>query len=186
MHRSPFDAYSTFQAPHQDARTSETETAGPSRSEEAPNQQVTQYVCEVCGKQTSDQAYCNICQYIFCGKCWQTQLTHANKQRAPGNIPHEKTEYKVAVKIKNILESEVSAVDEEKSHLEDESTTWFGVIRDTGELPVFQDYGRYASLMSDTGSLESVENLEARYPSLVSFVGQTGKSIKYQGSMNWC
>lgn len=45
---------------------------------------------------------------------------------------------------------------------------------DTGEI-VFEDYGRYASLVSDTARVASMEN---RYPQLVSFVGVTnaGKS----------
>lgn len=60
-------------------------------------------------------------------------------------------------------------------HTADESTTWFGIIREQGELPVFQDSGRYADLMSDTGPQGNLENHDTRYPGLVSFVGQTGK-----------
>lgn len=60
-------------------------------------------------------------------------------------------------------------------HEEDERTKWFGVARDDAGETVFEDYGRYASLASDTAQMAGTEN---RYPQLVSFVGVTnaGKS----------
>ncbi|KAI9690171.1 MAG: hypothetical protein M1822_009132 [Bathelium mastoideum] len=58
---------------------------------------------------------------------------------------------------------------QEKMHMEDEDTTWFGVAKDTANVPVLQDYGRYATLMANSATGERV-----RYPQLVSFIGQTG------------
>lgn len=55
-------------------------------------------------------------------------------------------------------------------HGEDEHTTWFGVARDSSGQPIFQDFGRYAAIMSDSNSGEH----QLRFPELVSFIGQTG------------
>ena len=83
------------------------------------------------------------------------------------------------MKIKATLEAPKSSDEQETLHKDDENTTWFGVIREDGELPSFLDYGRYANLMNDT--LSSHNGLDwtpggrdHRFPSLVSFVGQTG------------
>ncbi|KAK3687188.1 hypothetical protein B0T22DRAFT_509731 [Podospora appendiculata] len=51
----------------------------------------------------------------------------------------------------------------------DDDTTWFGVERDASHQLIFQDYGRFAALMSESQTQE----LGARYPQLVSFIGQT-------------
>lgn len=63
----------------------------------------------------------------------------------------------------------------QKLHEEDERTKWFGVARDDAGETVFEDYGRYAALASDTAQMAGTEH---RYPQLVSFVGVTnaGKS----------
>lgn len=103
------------------------------------------------------------------------QITHRNNHLAPGNVPHEKTSRELAIKIKEILEPDMSASKEEELHTEDEGTTWFGIIREQGEQPVFQDHGRYANLMSDTGPQGNFDLHSTRYPGLVSFVGQTGR-----------
>ncbi len=104
------------------------------------------------------------------------QITHRNHHLAPGNVPHEKTSRDLALKIKGILEPSLDSAMEEELHTADESTTWFGIVREHGEFPIFQDYGRYANLMSDTGPQGNLEHHGTRYPGLVSFVGQTGRS----------
>jgi energy-coupling factor transporter ATP-binding protein EcfA2 len=55
-------------------------------------------------------------------------------------------------------------------HLDDEDTTWFGIARDANDLPIFQDYGRYATIIANSSTGE----YKVRYPQLVSFIGQTG------------
>jgi len=135
---------------------------------------IEKQTCIQCEKHTSDLYYCNVCQYNFCGKCWERQVTHKLKQRAPGDVPHEKTNYEVAMKIKQVLESDVTEMEQEEMHSKDENTTWFGIIREKGEMPLFQDYGRYAQIMSDIMSRDAHGALETRYPGMVSFVGQTG------------
>jgi energy-coupling factor transporter ATP-binding protein EcfA2 len=55
-------------------------------------------------------------------------------------------------------------------HLDDGDTTWFGITHDVNKRPVFQDYGRYATLIANSASFM----YKARFPRLVSFIGQTG------------
>ena len=103
------------------------------------------------------------------------------QRKAPGSIPHEKTDYRTAEKIKAILEVKTTSAEQDILHKNDEDTTWFGVIRDDAEVPIFRDYGRYAAIMADTlhpsfhyDSDATFGARDHRFPSLVSFVGQTG------------
>ncbi|KAL8689851.1 MAG: hypothetical protein Q9218_004571 [Villophora microphyllina] len=100
-----------------------------------------------------------------------------------GSVPHEKTDHAIAQKIKRTLESHITNEDEMKLlHQQDEDKTWFGILREDSGFPSFQDYGRYANLMAESSrssiSASSQWNgsRDSRYPSLVSFVGQTGAS----------
>ncbi len=105
------------------------------------------------------------------------------QRKAPGSIPHEKTDIGIAKKIKAILEAKTTSAEQDRLHKNDEDTTWFGVIREDAELPIFRDYGRYAGIMADTLGPSSHHRSDCtvgvrdhRFPSLVSFVGQTGES----------
>ena len=80
----------------------------------------------------------------------------------------------VAQKIKAVLEPEITEEEQEGLHQKDEDTTWFGISREDN-LPLFQDYGRYANLMLGS-SHNGTGGRDTRCPSLVSFVGQTGES----------
>ncbi len=133
-------------------------------------------ICDQCETSETDLTYCNACDSVFCPRCWDSQLPHRKNRLAPGAIPHERTDHHVARKIKGILESKPSESERETLHRDDEDTGWFGIVREDGELPLFQDYGRYANLMSSTSDsrLHSGQR-DGRFPSLVSFVGQTGK-----------
>lgn len=103
------------------------------------------------------------------------------QRKAPGSIPHEKTDCRTAEKILSILEVKTTSAEQDILHKNDEETTWFGVIREDTELPTFRDYGRYAAIMSGTlnassrhGSDGTFGARDHRFPSLVSFVGETG------------
>ena len=92
------------------------------------------------------------------------------------------------MKIKAILEAKKTPAEQDVLHKDDEDTTWFGVIREDAELPSFQDYGRFASIMTETLRLTSNASSDLgpgghdhRFPSLVSFVGQTGQ-VPYSSS----
>lgn len=100
-----------------------------------------------------------------------------------GELPHEKTDLDVAKKVKNVLTPDLDDSAREELHAKDIDTTWFGVVREEHELPLFRDYGRYANLISKAKDLRlelvgtlsmNSDHSEALYPSLISFVGQTG------------
>lgn len=103
-------------------------------------------------------------------------LPHRLGRVGPDNVPHEKTDHNVAEKIQASLEPKMTEAEQEELHRLDDNTTWFGVARDEMDDPIFQDYGRYATLMAECSSMQrTLPNKGAsRYPSLVSFVGQTG------------
>ena len=139
-------------------------------------------LCDNCGKHGENREYCNVCDRTFCTRCWALQITHKGQRKAPGSIPHEKTDYRIAKKIKAILEAKTTSAEQDELHKNDEDTIWFGVIREDAELPTFRDYGKFAGIMTDTlnpslchDSDRTVGMRDHRVPSLVSFVGQTGK-----------
>lgn len=140
------------------------------------DKELNNQLCEQCDT-GGNLDYCNVCDAIFCDKCWDVQLSHKKQRLAPGSIPHERTIFDTAQKIKSILELRTNAEQQNVLHQDDEDTTCFGIVRENAELPVFQDYGRYARIMADTQGVLSGQHLnthDQRYPSLVSFVGQTG------------
>lgn len=103
--------------------------------------------------------------------CWDKQLPHKPNKRGRDGHAHEKLNRLVLERYRNIFEPS-SSVDEQCALQKDEEdATWFGVGRNGAGDRVFEDYGRYATLMAD--SLSPTPRL--RYPQLVSFIGQTGK-----------
>jgi energy-coupling factor transporter ATP-binding protein EcfA2 len=106
----------------------------------------------------------------FCDDCWGKQGPHKLGRNGPDGLPHEKGDPTIVKRLKNILTPPTNTEEQQQLHVDDEDTTWFGIARDDANQPIFQDYGRYANIMSDTTS--GVHTL--RYPQLVSFIGQTG------------
>jgi hypothetical protein len=117
-----------------------------------------------------------VCDGNFCAEYWERNFAHKKKRHAPGAVPHERSDHVVAKKIKGVLESKPTNAEQELLHKKDEDTGWFGILREEGGLPLFQDYGRYASLMasktrSTWNSLSQLHSDSAqrdtRFPSLV-------------------
>ncbi|KAL8726779.1 MAG: hypothetical protein Q9181_005928 [Wetmoreana brouardii] len=142
---------------------------------------VDHLACAQCERTGISSSYCNVCDLSFCLRCWDMQAPHKRNMKAPGSVPHEKTDFLIAQKIKRALESHVTNEDEVKLlHQKDEDRTWFGILREDGGFPSFQDYGRYANLMAESSRTPMSQSCQwngtrdSRYPSLVSFVGQTG------------
>ena len=75
-----------------------------------------------------------------------------------------------------MLEPTITDAEREELHHDDEDTTWFGISREDAGFPLFQDYGRYANLMVSS-SHGTATRRDTRFPSLVSFVGETGGSF---------
>lgn len=136
--------------------------------------------CDCCQQVGTQRSFCNVCLCKFCDACWDTQAPHRNKRRTATDIPHEKTGANIARKVKNVLKPSMTDKDHENLHSDDMQTAWFGVFREGEELPLSRDYGRYQELMAINSSLRSasvtspMDANDITYPSLVSFVGQTG------------
>lgn len=125
---------------------------------------------ESCRNKSLRTFYCFHCDCSFCELCWARQPAHKPNKRGSDGRAHEKIDRLLVEKYRNILEPDLSFKDQDALHKDDENTTWFGISRDEADEPIFEDYGRYATLMA-----ESLSNRIMRYPRLVSFIGRTGK-----------
>lgn len=124
-------------------------------------------LCEICQHTQRGSSFCIPCDAHLCDDCWSQQIGHRARQGKPG---HEKADYRVVTKLKEILEPTTVSETLQSLHKADDDTTWFGVTTDKQNNPVFQDYGRYTTIMA--GSLS--KGVGERFPQLISFIGQTG------------
>ncbi|KAF2736521.1 hypothetical protein EJ04DRAFT_462876 [Polyplosphaeria fusca] len=113
---------------------------------------------------------CSYCDMNICDSCWGRQGPHRPGRTGPDGLPHEKGDPDIVARLKSILTPPKDVVEQQSLHIDDEDTTWFGIGRDNGGLPIFQDYGRYANIIADS----TAGTHKLRYPQLVSFIGQTG------------
>ncbi|KAF2462499.1 uncharacterized protein BDR25DRAFT_397579 [Lindgomyces ingoldianus] len=127
-------------------------------------------ICECCDTAEGCIWNCSYCDMNFCDLCWGRQGPHKPGRTGPDGLPHEKADPNIVKRLKNILTPPTDTFEQQSLHLDDEDTTWFGIARDNNNQSVFQDYGRYATIMID--STTGAHKL--RYPQLISFIGQTG------------
>jgi len=138
----------------------------PSRSNSAAE------LCDVCKRTGSRTWTCIQCNNdSFCEVCWSKERAHRPGAVGFDGKPHEKTDRKVVARLREILQPERTTEQQLELHRSDENTTWFGIARDSANLPIFQDYERYATIMAQSRTTE----VNVRYPQLVSFIGQTGE-----------
>jgi hypothetical protein len=115
---------------------------------------------------------CVQCDGAFCDECWGKQFPHKPGKIGADGLPHEKTDPEVVERLRDTLDiQERTPAEQQKLHKNDEDTTWFGIARDEADMPVFQDYGRYAAILAEPQDISR----RNRYPQLVSFIGQTGR-----------
>ncbi|KAI0913516.1 hypothetical protein F4823DRAFT_558846 [Ustulina deusta] len=81
-------------------------------------------------------------------------------------------------RLRQILDPKRNDHDHEKELQHNDDTTWFGVERDSSNQAIFQDHGRFTTLMTESHTSE----LGNRYPQLVSSIGQTEKDTD---SISW-
>ncbi|TIA13191.1 hypothetical protein D6C80_06414 [Aureobasidium pullulans] len=133
--------------------------------------------CDDCETFGPNRSYCNVCTLSMCENCWKRQLTHKNNA-SQYDIPHEKTPRSLARKTQAVFHPDIDEDERQKLHCKDVLTSWFGVHREDSARPLLRDYGRFEGLMASTRKLaeenHSYLDPSARYPSFVSFVGQTG------------
>lgn len=125
--------------------------------------------CELCETGTECIAFCTACNFSLCNNCWDKYPPHKKGLLGPQGLPHEKANPSVVQELKVCMD-EPNDDNERRFHQEDEETTWFGLERDDGGTPVLAEYRRYAAVMMQASELSD----QVRYPSLVSFIGQTG------------
>ncbi|WPG99958.1 calcium-independent phospholipase a2-gamma [Acrodontium crateriforme] len=119
--------------------------------------------------------HCADCDSFYCDDCWFRQGPHKPNKKGRDGVPHEQSNPRIVRNLKAILNPTRDPLEIQRMHDEDAQTKWFGISRDLTGRPSFEDYGRYATLMSSISPFESLGN---RYPQLVSFIGVTnaGKS----------
>ncbi|KAK5153225.1 hypothetical protein LTS14_007870 [Recurvomyces mirabilis] len=130
-----------------------------------------------CGGAQPPIWHCVDCDSSYCSDCWPRQGPHRPKKKGRDGMVHQKENPFVVRRLKAILNPTRKAEEIQKLHEQDASTKWFGVARDLTGRPNFEDYGRYASLMSTISPIGE-NGMTNRYPQLVSFIGVTnaGKS----------
>lgn len=132
---------------------------------------VTCYVCHGPLKRTFTCIQCN--SNSFCSdECWFEWDFHRPGAKGVDNLPHEKVDAVVVNKLRRILEPERTSAEYELEHKSDEGTLWFGIEREASKKPNLRDHGRFAALMAGNRR----QDRSNRYPSLVSFIGETGIS----------
>ncbi|OTB11271.1 hypothetical protein K445DRAFT_359609 [Daldinia sp. EC12] len=127
--------------------------------------------CQTCGTNAEKTFTCIQCNnFAFCDACWPKWFLHTPGAVGWNGKPHEKADPLVVHRLRQILEPTRTEAEHESELLEDRDTTWFGFGRDAFGHPLFHDYGRFAAIMSETVTDETVE----RYPQLTTFIGETG------------
>ncbi|KAI1453420.1 hypothetical protein F4805DRAFT_443421 [Annulohypoxylon moriforme] len=127
--------------------------------------------CQTCGTSSAKTFTCVQCNSLaFCDTCWPKWVLHVPGAIGWGGKPHEKADPVVIEKLRQILEPVRTEAEHEAELIRDRETTWFGFGRDSSGHPIFQDFGRFAAIMSESHS----SRITDRYPQLVSFIGETG------------
>lgn len=125
--------------------------------------------CALCEESPPEISFCTACNFNLCDECWNTYPPHRKGLLGPQGLPHEKADPTVVQELKDCMD-EPNNNNEHRLHQDDEETTWFGLERDDGGTPVLAEYRRYAAVMMQASEYSE----QTRYPSLVSFIGQTG------------
>ncbi|KAK6850624.1 hypothetical protein PG987_000258 [Apiospora arundinis] len=129
--------------------------------------------CRTCKSTTKPTSTCIQCSnFSFCDECWSAWPLHEPGCFGYDGKPHEKSNAQVVKRLRDILQPQRTPKAHEDQLQQDDDTTWFGIERDSANVATFQDYGRFATLMSE--SKTPGLNDGDRYPQLVSFIGQTG------------
>lgn len=126
------------------------------------------WICEGCASVNS-LFWCHICDVTVCDECWPRQAAHNNARRLQTRGTHEQTELVLRDIIHWILRPNTER-DTDGRHAMDYMTKWFGVTiqpGDDGDVSL-QTTPRYRELSVGVG----VEMNQ--FPSLISFVGETG------------
>ncbi|RYP24694.1 hypothetical protein DL765_000421 [Monosporascus sp. GIB2] len=113
---------------------------------------------------------------VFCTVCWDKQWAHGKARVGPGGaksgprIPHEKVNQNVYYRLDEIFNNNNVQSDRYGLHEWEAGAKWFGICRANGGDFHLRDTRRFRDLTADSWTEECPE----QFPSLVSFIGQTG------------
>lgn len=132
--------------------------------------------CQFCKQHELPNYFCIDCGLTFCQSCWSSSPSHASGVVNRDGMAHEKINKQIAARLGKIFTPSSDPEKQRQLHEDDANTTWFGVTRNMTGSPILQDYGRYSTVMRESSTGEYA----ARWPQLVSFVGQTGELIEFE------
>lgn len=132
--------------------------------------------CQFCKQHELPNYFCIDCGLTFCQSCWSSSPSHASGVVNRDGMAHEKINKQIAARLGKIFTPSSDPEKQRQLHEDDANTTWFGVTRNITGSPILQDYGRYSTVMRESSTGEYA----ARWPQLVSFVGQTGELIEFE------
>jgi hypothetical protein len=142
----------------------------------------TPFTCLVCDRTSEDDAivFCAGCNYFQCLTCWENLPAHKKAILGPSGFPHDKTDPSMVAALQECLREPDNEEEQNREHVEDEDTTWFGLDREDSGDPILAEYGRYATIMLETAQ----ETGQQRFPQLVSFMGETScSSIPFESEL---
>lgn len=132
-------------------------------------------MCRICRGVKDKIFICPQCRgYPICNDCWDQQPLHRPDPDFDGPeascfAQHEKiTQDVYAWHTDNF--SRLTEDARRKGHLAEARAKWFGICSDTDGRLFFGDTDRFGALIDESWTREFPD----QYPSLVSFVGQTG------------
>ncbi|KAF7504590.1 hypothetical protein GJ744_002085 [Endocarpon pusillum] len=114
--------------------------------------------------------YCIDCTARLCESCWTKTLAHRNNKTGRDDLPHERAKYEIVQKFKQILSPPDSPDELQRLFDEDEQSTWFGLTEKESNVYALKAHSTYSDLMAQSQQWAQT----ARFPHLVSFIGQTG------------
>lgn len=107
--------------------------------------------------------WCSICDITVCDTCWEKQLAHSTDD---GRVPHAKCEpelQKLIERLKPASYSDSRRLGESSFQF---NTKWFGVRIMSPTNAALETTSRFNDI--------SMSILDNKFPSLISFVGETG------------
>lgn len=119
---------------------------------------------------TGQDKYCHACDSVYCENCYEAQQVHSQQNKR--HSTHERTDIEVARFVLRLFNDFVPRnEDRQKQHQDAYPSKWFGIEIDP-EIPTKSSlhvFGALAAILKES-RLPPFQH----YPSLVSFVGDTG------------
>lgn len=140
---------------------------------DCPTPVAARAICKQCECERDGVSFCPVCAINYCEEHWKSQPLHQQpqeNQRSMYGVPHERTDPNLVERILSIIEPTASEQEQQQMHLDDDNTSWFGVLADSAGELYFHDWGRYEEFLAQSRA----GSKGVQFPGLISFVGPTG------------